>query len=340
METRIRNAMLAGALLVALSLPLWAQEEGPGETPAGGGPGVEATPTTVPGSPDKETDETGERPSALPDSLDKMIELAQKNSPEVIIAEAQLREAEARLRQAKLEATQRAIELFRDRRAVEIARESLREKEKLYRQGRGHLESLQMAQERLAELEASVASGNAALEMMATQPIDERGRFGGADAIRPEPEPLVRVERPELPEDSENEILQVLDEPLSIEFEDEQLVVIGSFVSKYLGINIVVDPAADGVVDYIEIRDLTLRDTLHALADTKEGICFVIRDSYIFATTEERAMQINAPTIPDTIPLYVPVDSTDRAQEEAAAERADVERQRQVEERRKATAAP
>jgi hypothetical protein len=76
---------------------------------------------------------------------------------------------------------------------------------------------------------------------------------------------------------------------------------------------------------------------LHALADTKEGICFVIRDSYIFATNEERAMTINAPTIPDTIPLYLPVDSVDIARKEAAAEKADVERQRQlVEEKRKA----
>ncbi len=337
MKTRIRNAMLTGALLVALCLPLWAQEGAPGETPVGAGPGVTATPPIVPGSPDEEKNETGERSSVLPDSLDEMIELAQKNSPEVIIAEAQLREAEARLRQAKLEATQRAIELFRDRTALEAGRQSVREKEELYKKGRGDLQSLQLAQQRLAELEASAASANAALEMMATQPTGERDRFGGTGGLHPEPEPLVRVERPELPEDPENEILQVLDEPVSIEFEDEQIVNIGRFISEYLGINIVVDPAADGVVDYMQIHDLSLRDTLHALADTKEGICFVIRDSYIFATTEERAMTINAPTIPDTIPLYLPVDSVDIARKEAAAEKADVERQRQlVEEKRKA----
>jgi len=275
------------------------------------------------GVPELAGPKTPEIPHGVPDKLEDIVELVQRTSPEVIIAEAQLREAEARLRQARLEATQHAILAQRNRKIAEIARRNVQEVEQKYKAGRGTTQELLAAQERLAELEAALASSSVSLEMMAAQ------YGGGARPVDPlNAPPRIPAERPVLPQAAENEIQQALNQPVSIEFSDMSMSDITEFLSEYAGVNIVVDPASDQPVVSVRLSDVPLRDALLALADLGQDVCFVIRDHFIFATTRERAMQISAPTIPEDVPLYLPADSVVRQtrQEELEGQRREAER--------------
>ncbi len=274
-----------------------------------------ATPR-VPGVPGEAGPETPGIFHGVPDKLEDIVELAQRTSPEVIIAEAQLREAEARLRQARLEATQQAILAQRNRRIAELARRNVQEVEQKYQAGRGTTQELLAAQERLAELEAALASSNVTLEMMAAQ------YGGGASPVDPlNAPPRIPAERPVLPQTAENDVQEALNNPVSIEFSDVSVSDIAEFLSEYVGVNIVVDPASDRPVVSVRLSDVPLRDALIALADLGQDVCFVIRDHFIFATTRERAMQISAPTIPENIPLYLPADSVVRETRQEELER-------------------
>ncbi|HQE81455.1 MAG TPA: hypothetical protein PLM14_00560 [Candidatus Hydrogenedentes bacterium] len=334
MKTRILKPMLGAFLLTLLALGAAGQPAGPPpavaapSVPAGpaaaGAPSAEPPALPAPAAPAagvREAPPLGlpvvhpsvkveERSGAglasrLPDNLDELVELAQRTSPEVIIAEAQLREAEARLRQARLEATQKAIQSYRDRKVVELARTNLKELQTKYEAGICSSQELLAGQERLAELEAALASSNAAYEMMAA----ERGASTKIN-IPPVAAPWVRVPRPPLSEEPDNAVHAALENPVSIEFQDESLSEVAQFISEYVAVNIVVDTAADRPVS-IALKDVPLRDALLALSDAGQDICFVIRDYGIFATTQERAIYINAPTIPGTVPLCVPAEAAE-----------------------------
>lgn len=310
MNTQIRNAMLAAILSIALSMPIWAQEAAP--------PGADPA-------------QAQSRPAAAPGTLEDMVELAQRTSPEVVIAEAQLREAEGRWRQARLEAAQKAIQAYWDQQAVALAREKVRQLEQDSEVGKITRHELLAARERLISLEAAVARSNAALDRMAADPSPGREPTPRRPTAQPDPVPRIRAERPKLPEEAlyETQVMKggsfkrflPLAQPVSIEFENETLATILEFLSEYLGVNIVLDPAADGTIEFVRIRDIPLREVLLLFTRLHEDLCFIISDSHIFGTTEERAMHINAPAIPDTVPLYLPKDSVEEVWREAERER-------------------
>lgn len=240
-------------------------------------------------------------------SLDNIVDMAQQSSPEVLIAEAQLREAEARLRQARLVAAQQAIQATYDRKVVEEARKNVEELANRVKLGTSSHQELQAAQERLAQAEAALAKQDAALKMM-TGPPPGMPDFGN-DPMRLAQKPLFPAPRPALPEKPETEIEKALASPVTIEFDEANLDAILEFVSDYVSVNIVLDvglSAADQPVS-IKIQDVPLNDAFLALADICGDVCFVVRDYGIFVTTPQRAATIEAPTIPPDIPLYVPL---------------------------------
>ncbi len=232
-------------------------------------------------------------------------QLSSETSPEVAIAEAQLHEAEARLRQAKIEAAQRAIENSHAQQLADLARENVKLLKERFNNGTSSMMDLNLAQERLAQAEATVAKLEAASKIMespARQP-DSARELGLLN------QPRIPAPRPELSEENKSQTAMALESPVSIEFEKETLRNISEFISEYVGVNIVMDvglPAADEPVS-VKLQDVALKNALLALVDAYGDLCFVIRDYGIFATTTERAMTIDAPTVPANVPLLVSI---------------------------------
>jgi hypothetical protein len=233
---------------------------------------------------------------------ERVAQFSQETSPEVLIAEAQLREAQAKLQLARIEAAQRDIENSQVQRIVELAQKNVKELERRVENGIAPQHELLEAQERLAQAEAAVAKLRAASEIM--EPAGMPGldtAFNATTLFR------LPVPRPELAKDDDSPVMNALNAPINIEFEDETLRNISGFISEYVGVNIVMDVAlraADEPVS-LKLEDIPFRDALLALADAYGDVCFVIRDYGVFATTTERAMSINAPTIPANVPLLV-----------------------------------
>lgn len=72
------------------------------------------------------------------------------------------------------------------------------------------------------------------------------------------------------------------------------------------GFNFVMDIEADSPAKLtLKLGSTSVRNVLLALSDQSDGICFVIRDYGILVTTRERAESINAPTIPEDVPLQM-----------------------------------
>jgi transposase-like protein len=233
----------------------------------------------------------------------RLTKFSPETSPEVAIAEAQLREAEARLQQAKIEAAQRSIENTYLQRIVELARMNAKEQDSRSQMGLANQQEYMEAQKQLAQAEAAVAKLEAATQVVGSKgstPNVSR-EWGLLNQTR------VPSPRPVLSNDDETELAQMLRSPINIEFEEATLREMSGFISEYVGLNIVIDVglrAADEPAS-IKLEDVPLKDGLMALADAYGDVCFVIRDYGVFATTAERAMTINAPTIPANIPLLV-----------------------------------
>ncbi|GMV91353.1 MAG: hypothetical protein AMXMBFR82_11310 [Candidatus Hydrogenedentota bacterium] len=307
---RLRNAVPVALVTVLAWSGAFAQDDTPANT--------KPEPATVEHAPKPVPKEIAEKPlvpepAESPDenpvfrvqSSMQVPEPGQEIDPEVAIAEAQVREAEARLRQARIAAAQREIEKGQLKRIVELARKNAKEEQRRTEAGIGTQQDLMEAQERLARAEADMAKLDAASQIM-------DGRGGRADSPlfqgRLFEQPRFPAPRPELSSDDKRDVAITLQAPVAIEFKDATLREVAEMVSEYAGVNIVLDVglrAADEMVT-IKLTNVPLEDGLLALTDAYGDLCFVIRDYGVFATTTERAMTINAPTIPANVPLLVP----------------------------------
>ncbi len=307
---RLRN-VVPTALVTALT---WSGAFAQDETPANPEPkSVEQAPaigtlqqevTTTPLVPEPTESPDENRMFRVHSSM-RVPEPNQEVDPEVAIAEAQVREAEARLRQARIAAAQREIEKEQLKRIVELARKNAKEQQNRAEVGIGTQQDLMEAQERLARAEADMAKLDAASQIMAGR----GGRAGAPLFFGGFEQPRFPAPRPTLgDDDSATEVEARLRAPVSIEFDQETLRNIAGFIGDYTEVNIVLDVAINAADEKVSIKlsDVPLADCLMALSDAYGDLCFVIRDYGVFATTTERAMTINAPTIPANVPLLVP----------------------------------
>ncbi|MCL4691381.1 MAG: hypothetical protein KJ060_02590 [Candidatus Hydrogenedentes bacterium] len=309
---RLRNAVPVALVTVLAWSGAFAQDDTPANT--------KPEPATVEHAPKPVPKEIAELP-LVPEPVEspdenlvfrvhsslQVPEPGQEIDPEVAIAEAQVREAEARLRQARIAAAQREIEKEQLKRIVELARKNAKEEQRRAEMGIGTQQGLMEAQERLARAEADMAKLDAASQIM-------DGRGGKADSPlfqgRLFEQPRFPAPRPTLgDDDSATEVEARLRAPVSIEFDQETLRNIAGFIGEYSEVNIVLDVAINAADEKVSIKlsNVPLADCLMALSDAYGDLCFVIRDYGVFATTTERAMTINAPTIPANVPLLVPI---------------------------------
>ena len=282
MRKPVRSVLLACVVMALWTPAAMAQEE----------------PESVENARYEETRERGEEDFGLPphlripESLAEMIDAVLHRNPGI-------RSAEAELNQIRLRAVQELTELHGRR---EQLWETAAILEGMLEAAEGSppqpLEAFELRQG-LADARASVAELEAQLryELGIGAPMEMQGHEP-VDTIPMVPQARRDTEAPE-------SLRQVLQVPISIEFDDVELHEIFRFMSDSWDFNIVADVVVGAEkVRYLSIKDVTLREALRAFANQCE-ICFVLKDYGIFATSHERAMRIPGATIPEGIPLLV-----------------------------------
>ncbi|MCP4643450.1 MAG: hypothetical protein GY851_23585 [bacterium] len=231
----------------------------------------------------------------LPDFLPELIEIAMMHNPEVLQAKAALAQAKADLYRAQLEVAREVTSLAAERDELRRQAERL---SAMVAEGIAPNEPKQKHRASLAQLEAELRYA-----VGIGFPIPMEPPFMEEHREHFEPEMMRPVARPGL-DTVPKEMAEVLASPVSIEFDESvTLEEMLSFVSEYQSINIVTELDV-GEIDFkMSIDDTPLRDYLTALTDQCEMLAFVIRDYGILATTRERAMRIDAPAIPENLPL-------------------------------------
>lgn len=247
-----------------------------------------------------------------PAGLEDFIAKATTSSPEVEVAEAQLREAEAKLRQARLAAAQQAAELFQHRvqaqQVVDAVRKNLDEVKKVVDLEKAPTQALIEPQQSLARAQVEVAKYDALFRMQSDAGARTGGYGQAAGSLVGPAEPRMPQPRPKL-ETAPEQLRQLLDAPVSIDFKAQPLADVTSLLHDTYNINLVLDsiiePKAYPVT--ISVSETPLKNILLALADRFGDLCFLVRDYGLFITTREHAQTIAAPSIPENIPLFVPI---------------------------------
>ncbi len=234
-------------------------------------------------------------------TLAKKIERAQQCSPEVLIAEAQLREAEAKLQQARLQAAERVTQGEFDRIALGKMRENLALVQESWKAGRISQQELAEAEARLNQIEANVAKQEVYLEML-TESVPDTPH--AAQMSVPVPVHGKQMARPKMPEEFSDRLQVQGGDPIAGRLTVEEL---ASLINAQFSLNMVVDIQVADQLAQVNMQgpDTTLAGILTAIADSA-NVCFVVRDYGVFLTSREQAATIVAPTIPEDVPLYGP----------------------------------
>ncbi len=272
---------------------------------------------------------------AVPDSLEAALAVAMQSHPDVLLAEAKLRQAEAEVMQARLKAAREVVELWNGRRIVAAehasARRTLERSRTLFDKGALGQAELDATEDRVIKTEVAMSNSEVALRGLMglmnvtpasgwnaltrrTTPVRFDGAtagFGGTggppapDAGRPSPAveetPVVR-KRPELAVD----LRQRLDVTISVDLTDVPLGDAVARVLKGIPVNLVLDPNDRGDLDNtmvtLALKDVSVRAALVALLDQTQ-FALVHREYGFRLTNVNRAVQMVSPTIPDSIPL-------------------------------------
>ena len=114
--------------------------------------------------------------------------------------------------------------------------------------------------------------------------------------------------RPAYEEGTPENLRATLGAGINIIFQDMSVVEIFGYIIDTYEINITVDLAfTPPIIRQINLKHVSLRSALLALADQMGDACFVIRDYGLFLTTRERAQTLAGPTIPEDVPYFAPV---------------------------------
>ncbi|MBN1418260.1 MAG: hypothetical protein JXP34_05755 [Planctomycetes bacterium] len=245
-------------------------------------------------------------PASFPESLEDRIALALRSNPEILTAEAKVREAEAELNQVRLRVVQDVVASHHERerqvRVMDSAREQLARVSQLIQKGVKPTSERVPAETAVFEADAKCAQIEAALRYLMGvgegAKLMESARLRAKDEERP-PAPPVR------PREIGAKVEELLAMPVSVAFDSAPL----RDVAKTLGTLVPSLPfLLDSDVDPDSTLTLSLEDVpfsavLQAITDAYDGLCFVFRDYGVFMTTCERASCIYAPAIPPNLPL-------------------------------------
>ena len=295
LQSRFTIITLMALALASISGASFAQENVP-PTPLGVSPTVPVPPLSPP------MVEATEAMEQTMKSLDKLLEDALRNNPKIALAESKLQQAQVELRAAQMEVAEQLTKLHRDsdlfRKEMENAKARLEEQMKFANAGVMPLRA-NMASEELLRKKLELDGALSQMKFLAGQ-----GQGAFLRTFAPPKAFAPSTPRPALKEDSP--IAKALKTPITLTFEDLEVGELSRMISEWTGVNFVTDEDIQDLPITVTLTDLTLKQTLLAISDLKSSLCFVIRPGYILCTTRERAQTINAPTIPEDIPLFLP----------------------------------
>jgi hypothetical protein len=240
-----------------------------------------------------------------PKNLDEMIATALKANPDVLLAEAKLREAQAELNQVRLKVTREVVTAFEKRKQGSVslrrAKENLDRMQKEIANGTSSAGASDLDAQRMAYGQVELG--------MAHTDADLRYLLGVGSAIDPaslaphDPKPNVAPHpRPAAPPAITEALARTVRGPFGATLKDlvDQLGQQAK-VSILIDAQNFPDPGEHPVL--LPLRDpVTLGAALQALADQQDA-CFVLRDYGIFLTSEGKARNMMAATIPEHLPM-------------------------------------
>lgn len=231
----------------------------------------------------------------LPASLDQALADAMQNHVDIVAAKAKLTLAEAELHRTQIEVARRIISLWSERQAQERAALTTRERHK----------SGTMTAETLIAAEASLAQTQIELRYLTGRIASPGVRLPGFK---------ISGRSPRMPSGPIAEkVRQALDAPTQMEFTDQPLIDVLTYLADLHRIDLQPDSRAfegnglafDKEKIRITIKGVPLAAALQALEDQHPPLKFVVRDYGILATTSNRAEEEG---------FYPAVDFADRSE--------------------------
>lgn len=251
---------------------------------------------------------------ADPDAeLDRILRRALESSPEILLAKAKLREAEASLLAAKLKVTEDIIEFVHERRLLtkqlDAGRRRLAELHTLHRSGRIPASDLADAENRHIELKAAQARVAARSRMLGLDAAPDAG--GGARGITWRENIAVdaagtsggAVRTVQRTSKAHATIMKTLEKQVAVTLTGDLTSAVTQIMGKKSKVKVVYDQVYDKrfVAKVPVIGELYLRgtrlDALTAVADLTHCV-FVLRPYGLFVTTAERSKSYRGDKIP------------------------------------------
>ncbi len=241
-------------------------------------------------------------------SLAEMFEVALRSNPEVVQAEATVRQAEADLNQVRLKVVQEVITAYHEgrkqRELLGYYEEEAASFRKRFEVGQAAQGEGNQAFRQLAATRASLAQTEARLLYILGTGYGKKSVEGpksvtpiGPAAAVP---PMVAPGLPPL--QIPDEFIAFLEAPTDLRLDEGQgLEDVFGLLRDLTGLNFIVDEEIELDTSFqtsLELSKVTVRKVLLALVDKFEGICFVFRDYGVFVTLPKKAATLRSATIP------------------------------------------
>lgn len=241
---------------------------------------------------------------SLPNDVDQVVALAMKSHPDVLLAEAKVRQAEAELMQAKMKAAREAIEVWKQRRTLEfdlrVAEREMVAKSELAKAGSVDAQTLDAARAKFERLRAEAVDANAVARFL----------LGAGFEPKPEPAPQRNSEPAPAPPQRpamNTRLAQQLGESGDVALKDVPLSEAVASIVRKAGINLLIDAEAasdaESTAVTLELKAVTHLSALGAMLEMR-SFALVQRDYGLLLTSKDRASQMRAATIPHDVPLY------------------------------------
>jgi len=248
------------------------------------------------------------RAAALPLSLEQAMTQAVRTNPDLLIAEAKVRQMEAELNLTRLAVARDVTVAYHK---WENAKQKSSFDEKMHRRGLFDSNALAAARQELAECESELMyllgirgdadsdDAGSGTKTEALVPPVLTGQVGGLAPNQP-------AGRPEIPQ----RYREVMTKLVDLDFTDQPLSDILEYLQQATGGEfsfVFKDPDETSVTVTLTltIKKVTFAAALEALAD-QTGWCFVFRDYGVLVVRREDAWQYRGAAIPSDTPLTMP----------------------------------
>lgn len=293
------NSLVGAFLSVVLACSVFAQESA---GPTG--------PSLVGATKDayvRELANAGKGNSQDPKSIEGMIAAALRSNPDVLVAEAKVREAEAELNRVRMKVTQDVMALQNRREAATItlrsAEMTVQRKSQMHKSGTIDAGAFEEAQFELLRARHAFATVETESKYLLGEGSAKPARTAESRSIGESPSNGVFVQRPPLTTSDS----VFLSQPIAVSAEEARLTDVFAplkAVAAELGTMIVIDEAISEITLSVEMKETTVEKFLTLLTDRlTNSIAFVFRPYGVFVTTPQNAQRLWGAAVPAELPV-------------------------------------